>query len=1414
MNFRPCGLLRTLLVGGTLLILSGGLEVHRDRGIDLVLAGAGAQSIGSDAFVPDAKVAMTEVVAAADLGVGASIENDWAWPAFRVNASRGGYVARPIYAASLEQVWQWQSPLPPEPAWDGPARWDAYNLVMDLPAMRNYDACFHPVSDGQRVYFGSSSTDTLYAANLSDGSIDWTYIASAPIRLAPTFDQGRVYFGCDDGFAYCLDAADGSLQWRFNPADSLNLESRHMIHNNRLISYFPIRTGVTIRDGIAYFGASLLPWRPSLICAVDATTGTFGEAAGTFVTAHEQATLEGPLLIAEDKLIVPQGRIAPVLFDRTSGAKKGTLPGGGGVTIVLTEAGDIVRTEGGGPARAGQVGVFRGKERVASFPRGRAMVVREEAFYVIDGEKLFAAAAQSNELLWQKEVDQPVEIIMAGDTLFVGGRNHVTAINPNDGSIVWTHPVEGSAYGLAIAGDYLIVATDVGTVTAFFAKPLPENPTDLATVDAQPSADAVMPIRPLPAIAPVRDRNVLHRWVFHRSAMQDADGQIPSGDQVKNVTVSDQAGVANIQLGGRGRSIPVGDSGQIEALEFDDSFFAIDQTFADSFPDGPLTIEAWARVDKVAAWGGLVGCLQDDGSTEHGWLLGYRNDKFTLGIAAETSGMTYLSADQAFELKNWYHVVGTYNGQEMRLYVNGQLMATSTEENGKISYPEKRYFSVGAYHDRDERFPLDGALQEVRLYARALNAPQIQRLYEASAPLFPPVTSAVATQSQASFLSWGPLLRYTEPGKAEITYGTRQPLATVVDLIQPQGVVPYTVDVKTTEHRIEIGDLPLRDELQYQIRQSTAEDAEKSVAYAIDTHFNWSLPPGQPTAWVPSLLEQAANPAGVAIVVGEALEAEARQLARETQYHVILQVAGEDAAVRLRKAWQADPQIVYGTRSFITHLPLGQLPAAVGTMVLASQDTPAIRRLVRPAGGILSDTQKVLFKRGGLPGAGDWSHMYGLADNSAFGGETLGDASNKQDLVTQWIGRPGPRYQTDRQNRKPAPLAVDGRMFLQGQQRLIALDSFSGTVLWSLETPTVLRWNVPHDCSNWCADSQFVYVAADDQVWKIDAKTGQRVGHYPVPQLAAQPELPNWGYVARYENQLLGTSVERSAVKTDWWGPSKWFDSTDGDDTHVVAGNGLFSMDAESGKLNWKHEGLILHPTITVMDEHVFFVQDQTPAHVESKNRLISLDPAQNHAVVCLHLKSGKEIWRQSVQSFPGHLSCLYLAGGGDAKMRSLVLVGSVTGKHKEFIVAALEPKQGNSLWSRTVAWEANHHGKHISRPAIQGDLLYLRPEVMNLETGATLVRGFPSGHGCSSYTLTKNGLFSRLGETTWWNVRKDETYRFDRIRTDCWISTVPAQGMLLVAEGGGGCSCGSWLETSLGFLPRSFDQEASNPQE
>ena len=47
-----------------------------------------------------------------------------------------------------------------------------------------------------------------------------------------------------------------------------------------------------------------------------------------------------------------------------------------------------------------------------------------------------------------------------------------------------------------------------------------------------------------------------------------------------------------------------------------------------------------------------------------------------------------------------------------------------------------------------------------------------------------------------------------------------------------------------------------------------------------------------------------------------------------------------------------------------------------------------------------------------------------------------------------------------------------------------------------------------------------------------------------------------------------------------------------------------------------------------------------------------------------------------------------------------------------------------------------------------------------------------------------------------------DRITTWRNLRPSCWLSTIVGEGMILSPEGGGGCSCGNWLETSMAFSP------------
>ncbi len=46
-------------------------------------------------------------------------------------------------------------------------------------------------------------------------AIAWKFKASGSVNTAVTVDEGRIYFGANGGSVYCLNEADGKLEWEF-----------------------------------------------------------------------------------------------------------------------------------------------------------------------------------------------------------------------------------------------------------------------------------------------------------------------------------------------------------------------------------------------------------------------------------------------------------------------------------------------------------------------------------------------------------------------------------------------------------------------------------------------------------------------------------------------------------------------------------------------------------------------------------------------------------------------------------------------------------------------------------------------------------------------------------------------------------------------------------------------------------------------------------------------------------------------------------------------------------------------------------------------------------------------------------------------------------------------------------------------
>ncbi|MEQ9071675.1 MAG: PQQ-binding-like beta-propeller repeat protein, partial [Gimesia chilikensis] len=128
------------------------------------------------------------------------------------------------------------------------------------PAFNNerlqFDAGYEPIVKDQRLFYGSSQTDSVTAIDVATGKELWRFTTDGPVRLAPVAWQDLVIFGSDDGCVYAVTAETGALRWKYRAVPSQRL----ILGNRRLISVWPVRGGPVVEEDTLYFAAGVWPF--------------------------------------------------------------------------------------------------------------------------------------------------------------------------------------------------------------------------------------------------------------------------------------------------------------------------------------------------------------------------------------------------------------------------------------------------------------------------------------------------------------------------------------------------------------------------------------------------------------------------------------------------------------------------------------------------------------------------------------------------------------------------------------------------------------------------------------------------------------------------------------------------------------------------------------------------------------------------------------------------------------------------------------------------------------------------------------------------------------------------------------------------------------------------------------------------
>ena len=458
--------------------------------------------------------------------------------------------------------------------------------------------------------------------------------------------------------------------------------------------------------------------------------------------------------------------------------------------------------------------------------------------------------------------------------------------------------------------------------------------------------------------------------------------------------------------------------------------------------------------------------------------------------------------------------------------------------------------------------------------------------------------------------------------------------------------------------------------------------------------------------------------------------------------------------------------------------------------------------------------------RGPLPGAGRWTHQYAEPGNTSCSDDRL----VKYPLGVLWFGGPGPAKMPNRHENWAAPLSVNGRLFIEGDDLVTAYDAYNGLKLWERQIPGALRVHMFHECGNLAANEDGLFVAAKSECLHLDAATGRTRAVHRAPPPASRKSA-QWGYVATVGDLVFGSRTEKG-----------------------LASDCVFAVDLRTGQRRWVyHGGRIHHNTIAIGGGRLYLSdRDVTPHQRERalkarREELKGLKgrellQAQNdlkwadvRLVVAIDIATGKKLWARAydLTNCGGRIPNIqvpYLPyDEWDTLMamyrdERLVICGSpwsrrvfshvARGDNPRWCAVTLAAADGRVLWSRPL--------HHRMRPLIVGDTLFAQPWAFDLRTGEQKMRTDPAtgertrwclprgGHGCGAMSACPAALFFRSWSIAYHDLAGGHgTTHFGAQCPGCWVNTIPANGLVMVPEASTGCMCGFPITGTIVLRPK-----------
>ncbi|MEA3344063.1 MAG: LamG-like jellyroll fold domain-containing protein [Patescibacteria group bacterium] len=141
---------------------------------------------------------------------------------------------------------------------------------------------------------------------------------------------------------------------------------------------------------------------------------------------------------------------------------------------------------------------------------------------------------------------------------------------------------------------------------------------------------------------------------------------------------------------------------------------------------GELTIQAWVYPRNTGSDEYIVSNTGDDAS-QNGYELKINNNKAEFSIWNSPQQDT-ITGTRDITLNKWHHIVASFNGKKLELYLDGEIDHRTNSIIGSIGTPASYHLTIGRIGENIDR-TIDGLIASIRIYNRAVDFTQVQKLY-------------------------------------------------------------------------------------------------------------------------------------------------------------------------------------------------------------------------------------------------------------------------------------------------------------------------------------------------------------------------------------------------------------------------------------------------------------------------------------------------------------------------------------------------------------------------------------------------------------------------------------------------------------------------------------------------------------